>query len=831
MKKVFLMIFVIFAIGQLAQAQFVFDPFDVIPDSNANYFQPVYYGSVSDSSWVHSSLETSIVHEGSAAWRYAWQAERAESWGGYAKIEMWHPDSAGVWNFSAFQNLSVWYYNDIPSTDPTRVHLRIELYDVSDVAINTRDAGQTEFWYSFEYVLDSLAGWHEIVLPLEDVGASATQGFNGFWRTGWAGVTGNNHLDLNWIKGIGFEVSIDGPEEDGIYHGGEIIFDNLTFTGSRPMPLIFFNGKVIPSFITSYFAWSGALSVEPDMGHVPEHNGLKWVQSPGQAWTGNVMNFDPQFLSYRWPVDTLKFWIKAPTGTSTLRVQFDDIHGNKVKETFDEPPGGYNDTWTYIQIPLRDIDTFESGTSFDTSAVTTFEFMAEGTGNGYTIYFDDFWTGKPVLDVIAPLAPTGVFGVPGVHQNLVTWLDVPDETGEGYNVYYSKDPIIDVTAPGVDVVENGLGRPENEGSWNDLLFSPLADSAVSYYYAVTCVDAAGNEGPPGVSGLVTNLTAKGIGTMSLSVPAGFAADGILSEWSTIKELRILPSEGAHVVTNTSIDGDGDCSALVYLAGDADYFYFAFDMQDDIIDTSSTTSYYKDSPDLFIGLFNSHGPYHTAYGIASNTPDYQIRFLPDGVIEGKRGDVYLVHVGADYSWTLKFPTGGYIIEGRIAWADIAAISGDAQFNPVNGYRIPIDFSINDADGGGNRQGILAYSPYNDDTSWSSPQYWLYTWVGDRFFPTGINDGNGPKLYSYRLEQNYPNPFNPVTTINYSLQKQSQVELSVYNTLGQKVFTLVNGPQLAGQYAIPFNGTSLASGIYFYQLKAGEFSQIRKMVLMK
>lgn len=831
MYKLFLTFLCVFAIGQLAHAQFLFDPFEVIPDSNPNYYQPVFYGGVSDSSYITSSLETSIVHEGSAAWRYAWQVERAQSWGGYAKVEMWHPDDNGVWNLSAFQNLSIWYYNDIPSSDPTRVHLRIELYDVSDVPINTRDAGQVEFWYSFEYVLDQPQGWNEIVLPLEDVGPAATQGSNGFWRTGWAGVTGNNTLDLNWIKGIGFEVSIDAPQVPGVYHTGQIIFDQLSFSGSRPLPLIFFNGKVIPSFVTNYFAWNGSLSVEPGMGRIPEHNGLKWVQSPGQAWTGNVMEFAPQYLSYRWMEDSLKFWIKAPTGTNTLRVQFGDIHGNSVKELINEPPGGYNDTWTFVAIPLREIDTFESGTSFDTAAVSKFEFMAEGTGNGHIIYFDEIWTGKPIIDVIAPAAPTGVFAVPGTYQNLITWLDVPGENGEKYNIYYSRNPITDVHAAGVDVVENGLGRPENEGSWLDLLFAPLADSSITYYYAVTCVDAAGNESDPGLtSGPVTN-TGKGIGTISLNVPANFIADGNLGEWSGVKELRILPSEGAHIVTNTSISGDGDCSALVYLAGDADYFYFAFDIRDDIIDTSSTTSYLKDSPDLFIGLFNSHGPYHTAYGIASNTPDYQIRFLPDGVIEGKRGDPYLVRVGANYSWTLKFPTGGYIIEGKIAWADIAAVSGDAQFNPVNGYRIPIDFSINDADGGGTREGILAYSPYNDDTSWSSPQYWLYTWVGSRFYPTGIDNGNGPILYSYRLEQNYPNPFNPVTTITYSLEKQSKVELSVYNTLGQKVATLVNAPQLAGQYTVPFDGSALASGIYFYHLKAGDFSQIRKMVLMK
>jgi len=85
--------------------------------------------------------------------------------------------------------------------------------------------------------------------------------------------------------------------------------------------------------------------------------------------------------------------------------------------------------------------------------------------------------------------------------------------------------------------------------------------------------------------------------------------------------------------------------------------------------------------------------------------------------------------------------------------------------------------------------------------------------------------------FSLSQNYPNPFNPSTTISYQLPVNSFLTLKVYDVLGNEVATLVNEEKQVGEYEIEFSGSSLTSGIYFYQLKAGRFIETKKMVLMK
>ncbi|MCB0280864.1 MAG: T9SS type A sorting domain-containing protein, partial [Calditrichaeota bacterium] len=108
---------------------------------------------------------------------------------------------------------------------------------------------------------------------------------------------------------------------------------------------------------------------------------------------------------------------------------------------------------------------------------------------------------------------------------------------------------------------------------------------------------------------------------------------------------------------------------------------------------------------------------------------------------------------------------------------------------------------------------------------------------RFFakdPNYNRDGN--KVLEYKLAQNYPNPFNPVTTIKYQLKENTDVQLLIFNTLGQKVKTLVNAYQSANSYEVLWNGSNdngrkVASGIYFYKLITANKVLTKKMVLIK
>ncbi len=99
-------------------------------------------------------------------------------------------------------------------------------------------------------------------------------------------------------------------------------------------------------------------------------------------------------------------------------------------------------------------------------------------------------------------------------------------------------------------------------------------------------------------------------------------------------------------------------------------------------------------------------------------------------------------------------------------------------------------------------------------------------------TGIsNENKNNAVKAFQLFQNYPNPFNPSTDIRFEIKENANVNLSVYNVLGQKVAELVNSELPAGIHSVSFNASNLSSGIYFYELKAGTYTSVRKMELLK
>src|SRR3990172_3064206 len=106
---------------------------------------------------------------------------------------------------------------------------------------------------------------------------------------------------------------------------------------------------------------------------------------------------------------------------------------------------------------------------------------------------------------------------------------------------------------------------------------------------------------------------------------------------------------------------------------------------------------------------------------------------------------------------------------------------------------------------------------------------YALLNNQFIKESSQKTENP--YIFKLNSNYPNPFNPNTTIKYSIPKDANTTLNVYNALGQLVTTLVNEYQKGGMYEVNFNGANYPSGVYFYRLESGNFVETKKMVLIK
>jgi Secretion system C-terminal sorting domain len=100
-----------------------------------------------------------------------------------------------------------------------------------------------------------------------------------------------------------------------------------------------------------------------------------------------------------------------------------------------------------------------------------------------------------------------------------------------------------------------------------------------------------------------------------------------------------------------------------------------------------------------------------------------------------------------------------------------------------------------------------------------------------YPLGVSNNNNQVADVYKLEQNYPNPFNPATSILFSIPKEGNVKLAVFDVLGREVTTLVNEVKTAGSHVVNFNASNLSSGVYIYRIEAGTFKDAKKMLLVK
>ena len=186
----------------------------------------------------------------------------------------------------------------------------------------------------------------------------------------------------------------------------------------------------------------------------------------------------------------------------------------------------------------------------------------------------------------------------------------------------------------------------------------------------------------------------------------------------------------------------------------------------------------------------------------------------GMILDNSGNVYVTGYSVGVGSYEDYATIKYNSLGIQQWC--AIYNGSTNHND-EAYSITIDKTGNIY--------ITGITTPNGDGNWD------FTTIKYSQLITQISNSSDNLFQTFKLSQNYPNPFNPRTIINYELPITNYVNIKIFDALGKEVATLVNEKQNPGSYSVEFNGEGLPSGIYFYKLEAGDFTETKRMVLLK
>jgi lysophospholipase L1-like esterase len=207
--------------------QLVIDSLDDYQESGSYRIIPGTEGS-----YLTISTSRDTVAEGAGSFRIAWHVQAKSILGGMTRVEVWHPDSAGVWDLSSCSTLHLSYFNAVASSRSGYIRFLIYFYEVSDAPADADAASAVEIWQLTNDILDVAPGWNQLELPLriKDIGAPEQTP----WLQSQTGIPGNRYLDLDKVRGFAFVFSGSGRlySTDTKASDGVLFLDDFSTTGS-----------------------------------------------------------------------------------------------------------------------------------------------------------------------------------------------------------------------------------------------------------------------------------------------------------------------------------------------------------------------------------------------------------------------------------------------------------------------------------------------------------------------------------------------------------------------------------------------------------------------
>jgi len=653
---------------------------------------------------------------------------------------------------------------------------------------------------------------------------------------------------------------------------GEILVDDVTLLGDTP--------KAISNFEVEALGLDGWFSAGWGPGLAPD--GIKRIVDPtgrstavlsvtmdASLGTRATLEKDNVSISQSDHVIGVKVWVPSgfPDNAYIQIVGQDNIYwawhpkvfmGSDLKK----------DQWNELYYDVLSMYTIDNS-SFDPYTNKTWGKLIididQNTSFTGSLYFDDIEYYGPAPPPSAtlespPITVTGgmtdltdPFTGEILYYNKIEWTDLSADIGETYNLYYSEQgKITDVTAPGV--IQLSTKIPRGVQVFYHRMYT-VDGGEKTVYYAMTVTGLENNQlvEKPVRDGISNSNAVRAKTSRLYEIPLvdsfNFQADGYLDEFEALAQqgfrCRLRNEQAAGDEAGAWTPESTDLNFTGYIVMDSQNMYVGMQVVDDY-PHGDGQCWAGDGFDIFGGLYDVR----TLNSLFRGTDCQRGGDLGGGyrfgsAIGASQGDH--IQVSGYDPWTptgLKYAQdiyeGGYVVEFSIPFSELNA-KFNASFAPQNGMIVPLKIDVNDNDSSvaGNYRTLQNHFgdvPGNFN-GWMRAEAWGAPMVITRTpVVVGVDSKEVATPQQFALSRNFPNPFNPSTTLSYSLAHETEVSIVVYDILGKKIQTLVEGKQKAGSYTIHWNGTdesgaSVPSGVYLCKMVTPEYTQVHKMVLMK